>query len=43
MFSDLRKNQETEDHPAIMLGAMLMMSGQLSDAKSLQEFIDGFN
>ena len=43
MFSDLRKHDETQDHPAIMLGAMLMMSGHLSTEEQAKDFIDGFN
>lgn len=43
MLSDLRKHQETEDHPAIELGLMLKMGGHLSTSEKMREFIDGFN
>ena len=43
MFSDLRKHEETEDHPAIQLGAMLMMGGYLSTKQQVEDFINGFN
>jgi hypothetical protein len=43
MTSDLRKHPETEHHPAIMLGMMLMMSGGLSTTNEMREFIEGFN
>ena len=43
MVSDLGKHPETQDHPAIMLGMMLMMSGQLSNPSEMRDFINGFN
>lgn len=43
MMSDLRKHQETEDHPGIMLGMMLKMSGKLNTPEETKKFIEGFN
>lgn len=43
MGSDLNKHPETEGHPAIQLGMMLMMAGHLSSAAEMRKFIDGFN
>lgn len=43
MASDLNKHSETEGHPAIQLGMMLMMSGNLSSVADMRKFIDGFN
>ena len=43
MASDLNKHPDTEGHPAIQLGMMLMMGGHLSDEISMRKFIEGFN
>ena len=43
MASDLGKHEETKDHPAIMLGMMLMMSNQLNTKEEMKKFIEGFN
>lgn len=43
MTSDLRKHPETESHPAIELGMMMLMGGHLSSADEMRRFIDGFN
>ena len=43
MFSDLRKHPETESHPAIQLGAVLMFSGRLSTPEEARKFIEDFN
>lgn len=43
MLSDIRKHPETADHPAAMLGAMLMFSGGLNTTKEVEDFILGFN
>lgn len=43
MCSDLGKHEETRDHPAIKLGMMLYMSGNLSSPKQMKDFILGFN
>lgn len=42
MVSDLGKHPETEDHPAIMLGTMQVVSGMLSTVPQMRHFIDGF-
>ena len=42
MVSDLGKHPETEGHPAIQLGMMLMLGGNITE-KQIREFIDGFN
>lgn len=43
MMSDLSKHPETEQHPAIMMGMMLQMTGSLSTAPAMRRFIEGFN
>jgi len=43
MGSDLKKHPETHNHPAIELGVMLMLSGNLSTPEQARKFIDGFN
>ncbi len=41
--SDMRKHPETENHAALGLGAMLLMSGHLGIADEMEKFITGFN
>jgi hypothetical protein len=43
MASDLRKHPETENHSAIQLGMMMLMSGHLSTPDKMRHFIEGFN
>lgn len=43
MVSDLNKHPETANHPALELGMMLMATGNLSTAKDMKKFIEGFN
>jgi len=43
MVSDLNKHPETEQHGAIQLGIMLLMTGQLDTPLKMREFILGFN
>jgi hypothetical protein len=43
MASDLSKHPETENHAAIPLGMMMLMSGHLSAPQKMREFINGFN
>jgi hypothetical protein len=43
MTSDLRKHEETENHPAIGLGMMLLMTGKLNTPTEMRQFIEGFN
>jgi len=43
MTSDLGKHPETKNHPAIELGMMLLMAGQLSTKDEIRKFIEGFN
>lgn len=43
MCSDLTKHHETEDHPAIMLGMTMKMSGLLETSNEMRKFIEGFN
>lgn len=43
MVSDLRKHDETADHPAIELGMQMMMGGMLSSPADMKHFIEGFN
>lgn len=43
MASDLGKHPETEGHPAISIGMMLLMGGELSTPEKMRKFIEGFN
>lgn len=43
IMSDLNKHPDTERHPGIRLGMMLMLGGQLSTVDQAREFIQGFN
>jgi hypothetical protein len=43
MGSDLGKHPKTENHPAIQLGMMMLMSGHLSTPEKMRKFIEGFN
>jgi hypothetical protein len=43
MASDLGKHPETEGHPAIQLGMMMLIGGQLNSPTEMRRFIDGFN
>lgn len=43
MFSDLSKHPETENHPAIQFGFLLMISGNLTTEYEVRDFIKGFN
>ena len=38
--SDMRKHPETANHPAIDLGGMLLITGNMQD---MRRFIEGFN
>lgn len=43
MASDLGNHPDTENHPAIELGTMMLMSGQLTTPQKMREFIEGFH
>ena len=43
MASDLKKNEETKDHPAIVTGMQLMIMGELNTPQAMRKFIKGFN
>lgn len=43
MVSDLGKFIGTENHPAIEMGLLLLMQGQLSNRETMTDFINGFN
>ena len=43
LLSDLRKHPETEDHPAMKLGAQMMFGGLLGTAEEMRDFINGFD
>lgn len=43
MVSDLGKHEETAGHPAIEIGMMMLMTGQLSSVQDMRNFISGFN
>ena len=41
--SDMSKHPETENHLALEMGTMLLISGNLSNAHQMKNWIDGFN
>lgn len=41
--SDLNKHPETKNHPGVMLGMQLMVSGHLDTPKQMRDHIEGFN
>lgn len=43
MGSDMKKHPETENHRALELGMMMLMSGHLSTEYEMRKFIEGFN
>ncbi len=43
MVSDLRKHPETENHPAIEVGMMMMFAHRFATAEEMRKFINGFN
>jgi hypothetical protein len=43
LCSDLKKHSETQQHPALELGMMLLLGGHLSSGAQMREFIEGFN
>lgn len=43
MLSDLGKHDETKNHAGGMLGAMLLMNGNLNSHNKVKEWIEGFN
>ena len=43
MASDLNKHPDTTGHPAIQLGMVLLMSGNLKTTGDMRRFIEGFN
>lgn len=42
-LSDMKNHEETEDHIALDLGMMLMISGNLNTDREMRDFIEGFN
>ena len=43
MGSDLEKHPETEKHPGIQMGIMMLVGGMLSSDHEMRKFIDGFH
>lgn len=41
--SDMSKHPDTADHMALEMGAMLLLSGNLSSVYQMREWINGFN
>lgn len=41
--SDMTKHEETNDHIALKLGTMLLISGHLSNENQMKEWINGTN
>ena len=42
-MSDMSKHDETKDHAALGMMAMMLCSGALSTQMEMRKFIDGFN
>lgn len=42
-MSDMRKNPHTAEHPALLLGMMLLMAGHTNNEHEMRRFIEGFN
>jgi hypothetical protein len=42
-LSDMTNEDETREHPALELGMMLTMGGNLSTVSAMKDFIEGFN
>lgn len=43
MASDMGKHPETRNHAAIQLGIMLVVTGNIRDAATARDFIEGYN
>ena len=43
MGSDLGKHPDTDGHPAIGMGVLLLAGGQLNSTHEMRKFIEGFN
>jgi len=43
MASDLNKHPETQDHPDLSLGTMMLMRGYLNFKEEMKKFIEDFN
>jgi len=43
LAADLGSHTETENHPGIQLGMMLLMAGKLNTPQEMRKFINGFN
>jgi hypothetical protein len=43
LVSDLMKNPELADHPALRLGTLLLVNGHLSSEDEMIRFVEGFN
>ncbi len=41
--SDMMKHEETENHPAFQIGAIMLFSKRLSTAREMTNWINGFN
>jgi hypothetical protein len=41
--SDMSKNQDTKQHPAIMLGMQLLLMGNIANVPKMRKFINDFN
>ena len=43
MGSDLEKHPDTENHPAIQMGVMMLAGGMLNSDHEMRKFINGFH
>ena len=42
-LSDMNNDNETREHPALEMGMMLMIGGNLSTSSAMKDFIEGFS
>jgi hypothetical protein len=42
MLIDMAKHPETANHPALELGEMMLIAGQLATADEMRKYIEGF-
>jgi len=43
MGSDLRKHEETANHPALEVGIMMLVTGRIKTPGEMRKFINGFH
>jgi hypothetical protein len=43
MMSDLNKHPDTRNHPALLIGTQLLITGNLNTPEQMKHFIEGIN